>query len=246
MSLGNLILFGLVNFVATTLSGISGGGGFIVTPVLIFLGLTPQQAIASGKLAAVALSLGSLQKLHKAKLHNWRVVAPIMILAAVIGLAAPYFIVRLENDFYEKILGILLIVMIPVLYLTKSGQVKKELPQSFKTVGWVLIAVLLATSAIFSGGAGSLVTVAMMMFLGMSALEANVTRRFSQLALNALVFLGVIGSGLMVWDVAVVGAISAFFGGQLGSHLALKKGDRFVLTFFAIFMFISGLVLLLG
>ena len=84
------------------------------------------------------------------------------------------------------------------------------------------------------------------MFLGMSALEANVTRRFSQLALNALVFLGVIGSGLMVLDVAVVGAISAFFGGQLGSHLALKKGDRFVLTFFAIFMFISGLVLLLG
>src|SRR3989344_5631517 len=55
----------------------------VIIDLAIFLGLPPQQAIASGKLAAVALSLGSLQKLHKAKLHNWRVVAPIMILAAV-------------------------------------------------------------------------------------------------------------------------------------------------------------------
>lgn len=45
--------------------------------------------------------------------------------------------------------------------------------------------------------------------MGMTALEANLTKRWPQLILNTAIIFGVVGSGLILWHVAVVGVISA-------------------------------------
>ena len=52
-----LVILGAVSLLMSILSGIGGGGGgFIMTPLAIFLGLTPQQAIASGKIGGLGES----------------------------------------------------------------------------------------------------------------------------------------------------------------------------------------------
>jgi uncharacterized membrane protein YfcA len=54
------VVFG-VTFIASLLSGMTGGGGgFIITPFLIAIGLTPQQSIATGKLGALGLDAGAI------------------------------------------------------------------------------------------------------------------------------------------------------------------------------------------
>ncbi|MBX4188923.1 hypothetical protein KW792_02375, partial [Candidatus Saccharibacteria bacterium] len=55
-----LFVFAVV-FGTSILSGMAGGGGgFIITPFLIAIGLTPQQSIATGKVGALGLDTGSL------------------------------------------------------------------------------------------------------------------------------------------------------------------------------------------
>jgi uncharacterized membrane protein YfcA len=50
-----LVLFAIVCFGMSVFSGFAGGGaGFIITPVSIFLGLTPAQAVSSGKFNGLA------------------------------------------------------------------------------------------------------------------------------------------------------------------------------------------------
>lgn len=247
MSNQTLVIYGFLAFGAQILSGISGGGaGFILTPLAIFLGLPPQNAIATGKLGGLAVSVGSVEKLRKAKLHDWRVVIPIMILAAVIGLIAPFFITKIDNDSYRHILGVLLIAMIPILFIKKTGEGEKDISRTKKILGYGLLALTLFMQAIFSSGMGAFVNIALMMFLGMTALEANVTKRFSQIILNTLIVLGVIGSGLIVWKVAGVVIVTGFVGGQIGARLALNRGNQFVMIIFAVLMFLSGLELLFG
>jgi uncharacterized membrane protein YfcA len=57
MSTHGLILYGIATFFTSLLSGAGGGGGgLIATPLAILLGLTPQQAIATGKLNGLAIS----------------------------------------------------------------------------------------------------------------------------------------------------------------------------------------------
>lgn len=242
-----IVVYGVVTLFTAILSGIGGaGGGFITTPLAIFLGLTPQQAIATGKLGGLSISIGSLHRLHKAKLHNWKIVIPIMILAGVIGLVAPFLITEIDNEAYRKILGGLLILMIPVLFVGKIGQSKKDASTMSKVVGYVLLALALLMQAVFSSGMGTLVNLALMVFLGMTALEANVTKRYSQVVLNTLIVLGLIGTGLIVWKVVTISVVTGFIGGQIGSRIALKHGDKFVMIIFAVLMFLSGMELLFG
>lgn len=247
METHELIIYGLACFVTNIFGGIAGGGaGFVMTPLAIFLGLSPAQAVATGKFGGLAVTLTSLQHLRKEKLHSRRLTFPIMLLAAVVGLLAPLAIVRLDTEFYRNTLGILLLLMVPVVLFKKVGHEKKTVSAARQSVGWLLLAVTLLVQAIFSGGLGTLVNLVLMSFMGLSALEANVTKRFSQVLLNLVVVLGVLGSGIIVWPVVAVAIIGAGLGGFVGARLAVKKGNRFVSYVFVTFMLLAALELLLG
>jgi uncharacterized membrane protein YfcA len=54
-----LALYGGAGFLMSILGGIAGGGGgFVMTPLAIFLGLTPAQAVSTGKFAGHECSGG--------------------------------------------------------------------------------------------------------------------------------------------------------------------------------------------
>lgn len=247
MTVENLVIFGIISFFTAIGSGMSGGGGAaILTPLAIFLGLTPQQAVATGKFNGLVIALGSLHGFRKAKLHSWKIVVPLMGLAFIIGLLAPLVITRIDNESYRVLLGILLIATIPVLFINRR---RKQLGKSVKThpiVGYILLAITLAMLAVFSNGVGMLINIVLMTCMGMNALEASVAKRFSTLVLNAVTFFGVVFTGLVVWQVAAVTAVGSFVGGHLGAKVALKKGEDFIIWVFAVVMLISGLTLLLG
>lgn len=246
MEAHELVIYGVVCFVANAFGGIAGGGaGFITTPLLIFLGLSPAQAISSGKFAGLAVTAASLQRLQKEKLHSKKIIVPIMLLATVIGLLSPLAILELDSEFYRKALGILLLVMVPFVLLKKVGYHRTNVGNGRKFAGWVLLTVALFLQAVFSSGMGTLVNLTLMGMMGMSALEASVTKRFSQILLNTLIVFGVLFSGVIAWDAAVVGTISAFLGGMIGVRIAIKKGDRFVSYVFVAFMLLAAVGLLL-
>jgi uncharacterized membrane protein YfcA len=247
MDTEKLIVFGTVSFLMSIISAIGGGGGgFITTPLAIFLGLTPQQAIATGKIAGLGTTIGSLHGLRAAKLHSWKRVIPLMGLAAIVGIISPFIIKNLDNDVYRNLIGILLILLIPVVWFRKIGIAEHEPKQWEKILAWPLIVLTLFMQAIFSSGMGSLVVLVLMGFMGLKALEANVTKRFSQVILNSLLVLGLLGSHLILWDVAAVLFVSNIIGALIGSKIALKKGDEFVTKVFIILMLVSGLELIFG
>ncbi len=64
--------------------------------------------------------------------------------------------------------------------------------------------------------------------------------------LNFTVIIGVIGTGLVVWKVAIVGSVIAYIGGIVGGRIATKKGNKFVLNVMLGLMIISGIALLVS
>ena len=168
-----------------------------------------------------------------------------MIIALIIGLIAPRLIIEIDADIYQTVIGILLIGMIPVIYLKKLGVAKKSVSQSSVRFGWLLVVVALFLQAVFSSGLGTLVNLVLISFLGMSALEANITKRFSQIILNLVIILGLLGTGLIIWEVVIVGSIANIIGSTIGAKLAVKKGNTFVMAVVMVAMFVSGVGLLL-
>ncbi len=243
----DMLMYGTASLLMCILSGISGGGGgFVMTPLLIFLGLSPAQAVATGKLAGLSVTLGSLHGLRDVRPRFDRRFLLILVLAAAIGLAAPFFIKTLEHELYKTILGGVILLMVPVLLWKKAGLHDIQPSGLTQAVGYMALGAALFLQAVFSGGLGVLVSVVMMSLLGMPALEANVTKRYSQLVLNILVILGVVFSGLIVWQMAVIGIVTSFIGGVIGGRIAVRRGNGFVTAVMLLLMSISGVWLIVS
>ncbi len=247
MSNIELIIFAVVTLLSTIISATSGGGaGFILTPLAIFMGLTPQQTVATGKFVGLSAAVSGLRVLRAQKLHSRLIAGTMMVLAAFIGLSAPQLITRIDNDTYQKVLGFIILVMIPVLYIKKTGTSKKTVSRSRQKFGWLFICITLLGQAVLGGGVGTFVNLVLMSFFGMGALEAAITKRFSQVILNAALIIGLFGTGLIVWRVSIVAGIASAIGSHIGSKLAIKKGNAFVMNILMIAMLFSGVALLIG
>ena len=59
----------LSNFIVAILSGAAGGGGgLIITPLMVLLGLTPAEAVGTGKFGGFGISLGASSRFFREKI----------------------------------------------------------------------------------------------------------------------------------------------------------------------------------
>lgn len=243
-----LVILGIAAILMSVLSGITGaGGGFIMTPLLIFLGLTPAQAVSTGKFTGLTITIGALggmRSIH-GKLSKWRII-PVMVLAFLVGLAVPFVIESLDSEVYRVALGIILLLMIPFLIIKKVGLRAYKPSTGQKIVGTGLLTIALFLQGVFSGGLGTLVNIVLMGMLGMTATEANVTKRWSQLILNITIILGVLFSGLIIWYTLLVLVPATLIGGYFGGKMAIKKGDKFVMDIMIVLIVVSAAYLIFG
>ena len=242
-----LVIYAVVSLVASVFSSIAGaGGGFIVTPLLIFLGLTPAQAIASGKFMGLSITLSNLRVTSKQKVHNWKVVGPLLVIATVIGLVSPYVITRIEGDIYQKAIGVLVLLMVPVIYLKRLGYEQKQVSEKTRKLGYAIFTVALFLQSVFGSGLGTMVNLVLVSFMGMDGLEASVSKRFTQLIAATVSLAGLLFSGLMVWKIILVGVFCNAIGGTIGAHMAIRKGNAFIMNVVITLMLLSGIALLFG
>lgn len=243
-----LALFGFIGFGMSILGGIAGGGGgFVMTPLAIFFGMSPAQAVSTGKFAGLSITIGSLFGMKQAHGRvSRRKVVPVMVLALLVGLLSPFAIRSLDSEVYRVVLAVLILLMIPIMIVKKVGITVRQPKPWQKVAGGGLLTLALMMQGIFSGGMGVLVNVVLMGMLGMSAVEANLTKRWSQVILNTTIIIGVVLSGLVVWHVAAVGVTTTFVGSYIGGRLAVSKGDAFVVKIMIGLMAVSALMLLLG
>jgi len=242
-----LALYGTAALASSIFSGIGGAGaGFIMTPLAIFLGLSPAQAVSSGKLNGLATAIGSLSSLKAKGTINKARVAAIMALALVVGLFVPHVIRSLDGKAYRIVLGVMILLMIPILIHKKVGHRAYHPTGLQKGIGGVLLTVSLFLQGAFSGGLGSLVNIVLMGFLGQTANEAHITKRWAGLILNITIIAGILGDKLIVWPVVAVGASTNLIGSHIGGRIATHKGDKFAVDILLVIMAISSVALIAG
>ena len=247
MSPTELVIVGVVGFLLAILSGIAGGGGgFIMTPMLIFLGLSPAQAIATGKLGGLSMAIGSLAGMRPNRKLDKNILIVAIILSIISGFLASKLIVGINEDIYGNILGVALIVIAPIMLIKKIGHQEKIISRNKKILGYIGLFVALFLQGILSGGFGVFVSVVLMSGLGLNAIQSNITKRITQLVLNSVIVLSLIGSGLILWNVALVMIIVNLLGSAIGGRIAVRKGSSFVSNVMAGLALFSGIALLVS
>ncbi|MCW9025268.1 MAG: sulfite exporter TauE/SafE family protein [Gammaproteobacteria bacterium] len=245
-----LILF-FVSLVANAFSAFAGGGaGLLQLPALIFLGLPFSVALATHKLASVALGIGaSLRHFREGSLE--RRFAVLMLLSGIPGvILGASIILQVPDRVAELALGIL------TMGLGVYSWMNKELGQDYQPLhrdrkGEVTGAVVLFAIGFLNGsltsGTGLFVTLWLVRWFGLD---------YKRAVAHTLILVGLFwnGSGALAlgllgairWDWIPVLLLASVLGGYMGAHWSIVKGNRWIKRAFEWVTILVGLKLIIG
>lgn len=247
MELLNLLAAFLIGIFAGFIGALVGSGGLISIPFLIFLGLPSQVAIATHKFGSAGLKIGAVAKFWKTDHIQWAYFWPLSTLGFVAAFVGAQILIVIDRELLSQLVGILLLAVLPVLFVRKdTGLVHRSTSALKRVLGYLLYFLAQVFGAFFGGGAATMVFYILMTFFGLTVVEASATTMLPSLIMT-LVALIIFGThGLLDYRVGAVIFLGMLVGGWLGAHTAVKKGNKWVKTLFAIVVIISAVKLLLG
>jgi uncharacterized membrane protein YfcA len=236
-----------IGLASSLLSGMSGGGGgFITMPYfLLVVGLPPANALATAKMGGVGTSFGAMTAFRGKGLVHKGLVYKFMAITVVCSLVSAWLIPRLDPTLFEKIIGVFLLLLIPTLFINKAAFQPGDRARHWVGLGFGLYVVFSFLQTLIGTGMGSILVLILMFLFGLSALESNATKRVAQSVQSVILFGLLAVQGLVFWWHGIAGLLGSVIGSHLGTHIAIKKGSRFVKAMLAVVMLTSGIALIM-
>ncbi|MES9850904.1 MAG: sulfite exporter TauE/SafE family protein [Candidatus Thiodiazotropha sp. L084R] len=241
----------IISILANLFSAFSGGGaGLVQLPALIFLGLPFGIALATHKVASVALGIGAtIRHLREGGLERQFVI--FMLTAGVPGvILGASLILQIPDRIAEVALGLLTLGLSLYSFLSPQlGQEYKAIHRDRKGmiaggVGLFLIGVL---NGSLTSGTGLFVTLWLVRWYGLD---------YRRAVAHTLVLVGVFWNGSGAITLGLLGEIrwqwlpvliaGSLIGGYFGAHLSIAKGNKWIKRGFEIVTLIVGLKLIYG
>lgn len=241
-----ILLTFIVALVSSTFSGMAGvGGGLIMQPYWLLIGMSPAQAAVNTSFMVFGITSGSLAAFRKTKYlpNNKKLIitlGSITVVASIIGaLLIPHF----ETESFKPILAVMTIAALPLLFINK-----KKLPSSkhSQRIGIVLFSILVVIGSItVSSTFWILIAIVLATMFNLTILQGIVIRRIMGLIQAVLLFALLTIAGSFVWTQAIAGIIGAVIGGYIGTRVAISQGEKFARYALAFMAFVSAVALLI-
>ena len=227
-----------------------GGAGLLQLPVLIFLGLPFGVALATHKIASVALGVGAtVRHLREGGLRRQFV---LFILATGVPgvLLGASLILQVPGRYAEIALGSLTLGL-GIYSVTRKELGLSERPRNREGRGLLLGGLGLFGIGILNGsltsGTGLFVTLWLVRWFGAD---------YKQAVAYTLVLVGVFWNGTGAVALGILGEVQwnwlpallagSLLGGYAGAHLAILKGNRWIKRVFEVVTLLVGVKLIVG
>ena len=239
-----------ISFFSNTFSAISGGGaGLVQLPALILSGVPYYQALASHKLATVALGIGGSLRNYKS-LRNDGYVALQILIFGLPGVIFGASIVEYTSEQYLYLFLGLFSILLGFYSFTRSNfgltshSIKHNLIHEIRFLIFIFFIGILNGS--ISSGTGLLVTILLIKTFGMDFIRA-----ISLTFFTVGIFWNFTG-GILLSKIGTVNSnllflliIGSFAGGYFGAHLSNLKGNILVKKTFTTVCLLVGISLLI-
>jgi uncharacterized membrane protein YfcA len=225
LSYQSLAILAAAGVLATVVNVMAGGGGMIVLPTLMALGLPADVANGTYRLGVVTQSIAGTAAMHREGKLDTGSIVPILIptvLGAVVGALIATWVPR---EVLKPIMLVTMILMAALIALRRQTLIPgegptltpQEAPRSF--VGLFLAGVY---GGFIQAGVGFLLLGVLVGTLRHNLITGNALKLVITLAFGS-VSLGIFAwAGLVSWAPAVVLAAASIVGARLGVRLMLK------------------------
>lgn len=245
-----IILF-IISLLANFFSALAGGGaGLIQLPVLIFLGLPFGLALATHKVASVALGVGAtVRHLKSSRLE--RLFALYILATGIPGVIIGASIILQVPDRWAQIaLGCLTMGLGIYSYMSPNlGQEfqPKNRHKKGMFIGGVVVFFIGVLNGSLTSGTGLFVTLWLVRWFG---LDYKMAVAYTLILVgifwngSGAITLGLLGDIYWQWLPALIAG--SLIGGYFGAHMAIIKGNRTIKMSYEIITLLVGIKLIIG
>jgi uncharacterized membrane protein YfcA len=253
MDLLEIILYLVIGFGAAIIGALIGvGGGFLMIPILIFMGFSKDYAPVISIFVIIFTALSASIKYARKKSINYRLgllYAPFTIIGALLGA----YLLHLVNNLIFKIAFSGLVLYAGIYLILKKQETpdqSSEKPRAQRrSYYWIVLwGFLTGLSASFLGIGGGLVAVPVLSIFFLEEMHVAIATSLFIMIFTASAsslqhyILGYLDMTILV--VAAIVALGAILGAQIGSSLQTHLKGRQLQVLFGIFMMSTALPLL--
>ncbi len=226
-----LVLLCGMSFIAGFVDSIAGGGGLLLLPSFLLAGLPPQSALGTNKFSAMFGTATALVNFALQKKVLWKIAAigvPFTMIGAVSGTKLVLFC---DQATTAKMILFLLPVTALLTFLPKK-RLKTSLAEFSKTNLYVHVPLMCGIIGFYDGffgpGTGTFLIFGFYLFLGLHLIQASAIAKVFNLASNISSFTTFALAGKVIYTLGLPIAFANMLGGYLGSHLAIRRGQRLI------------------
>jgi uncharacterized protein len=233
MSVAQIVLLSALMVATGALGAITGGNSLINVPLMITVGMSPRQAVATNMFAVGFMTVSATARFAKARMLRARLLVPLGIITAATSAAGALIAVKLPESVVKLVVGVSMAALVLFIALYKKAEPAEPTPAR-RMAGYIGTTLLGVYGGFFSGGYTTLMTVLCTVCFGLTMMESVAVTKPINLLSCAAASVVFFAGGLVDLRVGVPLAAANLVGGWLGAHAALKGGDRFVRLLFLV------------
>ncbi|MAI33018.1 MAG: hypothetical protein CBE00_06670 [Planctomycetaceae bacterium TMED240] len=239
-----LLLIG-AGFTAGIVNSIAGGGSFLTLPALMLFGLDPKLANGTNRLAVLFSSASAVATFQKHGHLDQRMVLRVGVPTLLGVPLGSLLAVHLSADAFRGVFGFLFLIMAGIILLDPKRLTGQKSDAEISP--WKLSPVFVVIGiyvGFMQAGMGILLLVAMSWLQSGDLTASNAVKNSVGFLVTFAATVLFVAYGLVAWVPGLVMAFGNVIGGVVGARLAIKKGNRLVVTTLLLVMIGTGLKML--
>ncbi|MCL6495199.1 MAG: sulfite exporter TauE/SafE family protein [Ignavibacterium sp.] len=238
-----LILF-FVGAIAAFINVNAGGGSSLTLPALIFLGLDASVANGTNRVAIIFQNVSAVYSFKQEKYYELKNSIMLSALSLPGAIAGAIFAVNISNDAFEKVLGVIMILLIITMIIPQKRE--KKISDDFK-VNWKLFLSMIVIGfygGFLQVGVGFIIMALLHNVLKLDLIRVNMHKVFIVFVFTIPALLVFILTNNVNWFYGLSLSAGNAFGGWWGAKLSVKKGEKLIKAVLIVSIFIMALKLL--
>ena len=220
-----IILF-CVALIASAIDAIAGGGGLLVVPAMLLLGLNPLVTLGTNKLQSCFGTATSSYNYFKNGLLKEKNIKFIFLISFIGSFFGTLLVSQLSNEILNTIIPIFLISAAIFLIVNKQMNIKSVYIISSFFIPFIFL--IGFYDGFFGPGTGTFFVLIFLIIKQRNLMEATSATKVLNFSSNFAAFLVFTYKGLVIWELGLIMAIAQILGAYIGSNLAITKGENFV------------------
>jgi hypothetical protein len=205
-----LILIFFVGIIAGVINSLIGGGaGLLTIPILILTGLPPNVSVATNKLGYFGEAVSSIYNFNNHKKIEYKYVVWLSIITVFGSVIGSNILIRIDEKLLSKIIGFVLIVMLPLTF-TKLGLKKKK--KKYERLGYLGYFFNSIYDGFYGVGAGILSVYLFISMFGLTYVESIATERIPWLINTTISIIIFAIFGLIDYKIGIVLMVGSLIG----------------------------------